>query len=180
MGRSGTGLGLTVVWNALEEHGGTVTVTTQNRGTTFTVYLPASTKRVADREESIPLDSLTGKGSLLVVDDNDLQRELATTILTKFGYTVTSVCSGEEAVQYLKKHPVDLLILDMIMPPGMNGRETYEKILEISPGQRAIIASGFSDNEEVQKAMELGASHFLKKPYSMEAIGKVVRDGLTA
>ena len=180
MGRSGTGLGLTVVWNALEEHGGTITVDSHTQGTTFTVYLPASVKRSLDRDESIPLDNLQGKGSILVVDDNDLQRQLATSMLGKFGYTVNSVSSGEEAVRYLKTHPTNLLILDMIMPPGMNGRETYEQILKTYPKQKAIIASGFSDNEEVQLAMQLGASHFLKKPYSMEEIGKVVRDGLAA
>ena len=180
MGRSGSGLGLTVVWNAFEEHGGTITVDNEKRGTVFTVYLPASEKNVPDRDEIIPLDNLNGKGSVLVIDDEYLPRKLATVMLIGLGYTVNSVSSGEEAVRYLQKYPTDLLILDMLMPPGMNGRETYKQIVKLYPGQKAIVVSGFSENEDVQRTLSLGASHFLKKPYSMEELAKVVRDGLVA
>jgi PAS domain S-box-containing protein len=178
MGRSGTGLGLTVVWNALEEHGGTITVDSQKHGTVFTVYLPASEIEVSTCDETIPLDKLKGKGSILIIDDEELQRHLTTSMLVQFGYTVNSVSSGEAALDYLQKHPTDLLVLDMIMPPGMNGRETYEKILQMYPGQKAIIASGFSYNEDIQKTLQLGAQHFLKKPYYMEELGKAVREVL--
>lgn len=180
MGRSGTGLGLTVVWNALEEHGGTITVDNKRDGTVFSVFLPASEKRCSDCDELLSLDNLKGSGSVLVIDDDDLQCDLATQMLTQLGYTVKSASSGEEAVSYLRKNPTDLLVLDMLMPPGMNGRETYEEVIKFYPGQKAIIASGFSDNEEVQQALLLGASHFLKKPYSMGELGKVVRDSLLA
>lgn len=180
MGRSGTGLGLTVVWNAIEEHGGTLTVDNEKRGTVFTVYLPASEKRVPDSDEITPLDDLNGKGSVLVIDDEYLPRTLATSMLIDLGYTVNSVSSGEEAIRYLQKYPTDLLILDMLMPPGINGRETYKQIIKLYPGQKAIVASGFSENEEVKRTLSLGASHFLKKPYSMEGLAKVVRDGLVA
>ena len=77
-------------------------------------------------------------------------------MLTKLNYQVTSVSSGEEAVEYLQEHRVDLVVLDMIMDPGMDGLDTYAKILEIHPHQKAIIVSGFSETERVTKAQDIG------------------------
>ena len=75
--------------------------------------------------------------------------------------------SGEEAVEYIKKTPVDLVILDMLMDPGINGCETYEQILRHVPGQKAIITSGYANAETIKKAMALGITQFVKKPYSL-------------
>ena len=81
-------------------------------------------------------------------------------------------------MEYLKNNSTDLLVLDMIMDPGMNGRETYERIIKIHPSQKAIIASGFSETAEVKKTRELGAGQYIKKPYTLEKIGISVRDEL--
>ncbi len=86
--------------------------------------------------------------------------------------------SGEEAIYYALHHDIDLIILDMIMDPGINGRETYEKILAIKPKQSAIIASGFAENEEVKKVLKLGAFSFLRKPYTTNSLGKAVKEAL--
>jgi CheY-like chemotaxis protein len=108
------------------------------------------------------------------VDDVKEQRDLATTMLTNLNYAVTSVSSGEEAVKYLEHNSADLVLLDMIMDTGMDGLDTYSRILEIHPRQRAIIVSGFSETERVSKAQAMGAGTYLKKPYIMEQLGLAV------
>ena len=87
----------------------------------------------------------------------------------------SAVSSGEEALDYLKANRVDLLVLDMIMDPGMDGLETYQKVLEINPKQKAIIVSGFSETDRVKKAQELGAGAYVRKPYIQEKIGLAIR-----
>ena len=120
-----------------------------------------------------------GKGeSILVVDDVEEQRDIASRILERLGYSVTSVSSGEEAVDYLKDYSADLLILDMVMNPGIDGLETYKRILEFDLDQRALIVSGFPETDRVKKAQRLGAGAYVKKPFLLERIGPAVRDEL--
>jgi YesN/AraC family two-component response regulator len=99
-------------------------------------------------------------------------------MLKKLNYAAVMVSSGEEAVQYLKKNKVDLVVLDMIMDPGMDGLDTYKKILEIQPKQKAVIVSGFSESDRVRQAQELGAGIYVKKPYVQERLGLAVRKEL--
>jgi CheY-like chemotaxis protein len=99
-------------------------------------------------------------------------------MLRKLNYSVTSVPSGEEAVAYLKAHKVDLMVLDMIMDPGMDGLDTYRSVLEIRPKQKAIIVSGFSESDRVKAAQALGAGTYVKKPYVIEKLGLAVRKEL--
>ena len=113
-----------------------------------------------------------------MVDDVEGQRELALTMLTTLGYSAHAVSSGEEAVEYLKEHSVDLIVLDMIMDPGMDGLDTYKKIIKLHPQKKAIIASGFSETDRVKEAQRLGAGAYVKKPYTLEKIGLSVRDEL--
>ncbi|KKK97327.1 hypothetical protein LCGC14_2653860, partial [marine sediment metagenome] len=179
MGRSGTGLGLPVVWNTVQDHGGYINVKTSKKGTAFELYFPATRDEVADERDAVSVNDYLGNGEkILVVDDEERQREIACEILTKLGYTAKAVSSGEEAVEYLKEQSVDLLVLDMIMPKGINGRKTYERIIKIHPGQKAIIASGFSETADVKKAQRLGAGKYIKKPYTMEKIGFAVKEEL--
>jgi YesN/AraC family two-component response regulator len=100
-------------------------------------------------------------------------------MLTRLNYNVFTVSSGEKAVAFVRENPVDLIILDMIMDPGMDGLETFRAILEYYPEQRAVIASGYAETDRVKDALEMGVGRYLKKPYSMEALGKAVRDILT-
>lgn len=115
---------------------------------------------------------------VLVVDDQRDQRKIACSFLQKLGYRTEAVSSGEEAIEFVREHPVDLLLLDMIMFPGMNGRETYERIIEIRPGQRTLIASGYSMSEDVKAAQSLGAESYIKKPYTFETLGVAVKSEL--
>ncbi|MBW1752710.1 MAG: transporter substrate-binding domain-containing protein [Deltaproteobacteria bacterium] len=180
MGRSGTGLGMAVVWGTVKDHHGYIDVQSkEGQGTAFTLYLPVTRKKRAKDESLLPIEGYLGKGeSILVVDDVEKQREIATGMLQKLGYSVTSVSSGEEAVEYMKNNSADLIVLDMIMDHGINGRETYERIIQFRPNQKAIIASGFSETGDVKAAQELGAGQYIKKPYTLEKIGIAVRDEL--
>jgi PAS domain S-box-containing protein len=180
MGRSGTGLGLAVVWGTVKDHSGYINVeSAEGRGSTFTLYFPVTREEAAAGQAAIPVDAYRGRGeSILVVDDVAGQRELAAAMLRKLHYEVATVSSGEEAVARLREHPADLLVLDMIMDPGMDGLETYRKALEIRPGQKAIIVSGFSESERVCATQALGAGAYVKKPYVLENLGLAVRQEL--
>jgi len=175
MGRSGTGLGLTVVWNTILDHGGEIDVQSDESGTTFSLYFPITSRQLEQSTSVGELEPVMGNGQkILVVDDDPQQREIASQLLTLLGYTVATVSSGEKAVKYVQDTPVDLLLLDMLMPPGINGLETYKQILAIYPEQRAVLASGFSESEDVKAALELGASYFIKKPYVIEQLAVVL------
>ena len=180
MGRSGTGLGMTVVWGTVKDYKGYIDVqSTEGKGTTFTLYFPVTRKEVDKDKALVSIDDYMGKGeSILVVDDVEEQREIASKILKKLDYSVTTVSSGEEAVDYLKDNSVDLLILDMIMDPGIDGLETYKRIIEFHPNQKAIIVSGFSETERVREAQRLGAGAYVKKPFLLEKIGLAVKTEL--
>ncbi len=180
MGRSGTGLGMAVVWGTVKDHMGYIDVqSTEGKGTKFFIYLPACRHPLTRKETRRSIEDYKGKGEfLLIVDDIKDQRDIATGILTKLGYRVESVSSGEAAVDYLKTRTADLLILDMIMDPGIDGLETYRRILELHPAQKAIIASGYSESERVKEAQKLGAGAYVKKPYLMEKMAVAVREEL--
>lgn len=231
MGKSGTGLGLTVVWNTVQDHNGSIKVTSKNNGvlsviyssfagsvslcneelcfnkknfwdketdltpfngsgTSFELYFPALNDEISqesseghsltdDNSISLPLVKLAGRGEkVLVVDDEPHQIDLSRRMLTILNYDVVAADSGEKAVEYLKQNNIDLVILDMIMAPGINGRETYEKIVKINPAQKAIIASGFSESVDVKKLLEMGVSSYLKKPYSIEQLARAVKEAL--
>lgn len=181
MGRSGTGLGMAVVWGTVKDHRGFIDVQSAlKKGTAFTLYFPVTRQKVQESAASLKIQDIKGNGeSILLIDDVNEQRKIAGGMLAKMGYKVKSLASGEEAVDYMKKNSADLLILDMIMDPGIDGLETYKKILKMHPGQKAIIASGYSESERVKKAQEMGAGIYLKKPYSIRKIGTAVRTALT-
>jgi signal transduction histidine kinase/CheY-like chemotaxis protein len=180
MGRSGTGLGLTIVWGTVRDHNGYIDVQTEvGRGTTFTLYFPVSREKAAALPDREPADRYVGKGEkVLVVDDIAEQREVASGLIGRLGYSVHAVPGGEEAVAYLRDNRADILVLDMIMTPGMDGLETYQRILEINPRQRAILVSGFSQTDRVREAQRLGAGAYIKKPYVLETIGMALREEL--
>jgi len=181
MGRSGTGLGMAVVWGTVKDHSGYIDVKSKlGEGSTFTLYFPVTRKKLPLAEQSISAEKYKGNGeSILIVDDIKEQREIASGMLKKLGYNVITVPSGEEALDYMQENGADLLVLDMIMNPGMDGLETYQKILQFHPEQKAVIASGFSESEKVKKAQSIGAGTYVKKPYSFENIGLAVKGELT-
>ncbi len=180
MGRSGTGLGLTVVWNTMQEHRGYINVASGSDGTTFYLYFPLC-QEVPEScaAEKIPIESYLGNNEkILVIDDEETQRELICEMLEKLGYIADSAASGQEAVEYLKHHSADLIVLDMILSGNMNGLETYREIIRRHPAQKALIVSGFAETDEVREAQKLGAGAYIRKPYTMEALGMAIRKEL--
>jgi CheY-like chemotaxis protein len=180
MGRSGTGLGLAVVWGTVKDHNGYINVQSEEgKGSIFTLYFPVTREGISAEAVAMSISEYMGKGeSILIVDDVKEQGDLATGMLQKLNYSVESASSGEEAVAYLKEHNVDLMVLDMIMDPGMDGLDTYRKVLEIHPKQKAIIVSGFSETDRVITAQALGAGAYIRKPYIIEKLGLAVRTEL--
>ncbi len=181
MGKSGTGLGLTVVWNTMEDHDGKVLVDSSENGTCFQLFFPVSRQQetvLASSEDIVTRSS--GNEQILVVDDEDFLRDIASQMLGNLGYNVHVVPSGEKALEFIKDKKVDLIVLDMLMGPGMNGRETYEEILKLYPSQKAIIVSGFSKSDDVKATLQLGAGGFIKKPYSVVQLGQVVGEVLNS
>jgi len=177
MGRSGTGLGLAVVWNVIQDHKGYIDVNSNKNGTTFELFFPITREAIPGKELSIPIKDLNGDGeSILVIDDVGSQRDISSKMLETLGYKITAVSSGEAAVEYLKENTADLILLDMIMDPGINGHETYERIIKIHPNQKAIIVSGFAETDDVKETQKLGAGQFIKKPLKLERLGLAVKE----
>ena len=180
MGRSGTGLGLAVVWGTVKDHHGYIDVQSrEKKGSTFTLYFPVTREEPAQAEKAVSQLACKGNGeSILVVDDVKEQRQLAMSMLKRLGYQVRAVAGGEAAIEYLKTEKADLIVLDMIMSPGIDGFETYRRIRKINPRQKIIIVSGFSETDRVREMQEMGAGEFVRKPYTMEKIGRAIKKEL--
>lgn len=181
MGKSGTGLGLTIVWNSAQDHGGGVFAENVEGGSRFCFYLPVTTENPPKSEEKIQVSPLHGNGEkILVIDDELQQLDVARHMLDILGYQGTFASSGETGIERALTEQFDLILIDMIMAPGIGGRETYEKIVAKRKDQRAIIVSGFADDIEVKKMIALGVSQFVKKPYSLKDLAIAINKGLTS
>ena len=180
MGRSGTGLGMSVVWGTIKDHGGHIEVESLiGKGTTFSIYLPESRKQIETDHKSLNAAPSAGRGeTVLIVDDVAEQRKIAADMLKRLGYQTDTAANGNEAILRLNAKSYDLLVLDMIMTPDMDGYATYRQAIKMHSGQKAIITSGFSATKRVKKAQELGAGPYLKKPYSLEELASAVRNEL--
>ncbi len=179
LGRSGTGLGMAIVWGTVKDHKGYIELSsTVGKGTSFAIYLPV-TRQTATPEAESSFEQYKGHGEhVLIVDDSPEQREIASVILADLGYAVETAPSGEAAVEQIKKRKPDLILLDMIMAPGIDGLETYRQIKKIYPDQRAIIASGYSESDQVKQTQALGAGEYIRKPYSIQNIAAAIRRAL--
>ncbi|HPL88495.1 MAG TPA: ATP-binding protein, partial [Deltaproteobacteria bacterium] len=179
MGRSGTGLGMAVIWSTVKDHQGYIDVRSKvGKGTCFELYFPITRRELKDPVTDCPIEALKGTETILVVDDVEDQREIAGKLLERLGYEVKLAAGGEEAVAYIRDNGVDLVLLDMIMDPGIDGLETYRRILKIKPDQKAIIVSGFSESDRVKDTLDLGAGAYVKKPYLLHEIARAVRTEL--
>lgn len=182
MGRSGTGLGMAVVWGTVKDHKGNISVSSEKgKGTVIDIYFPATREPLVREKTEVSIQKYLGRGErILVVDDIPEQREITTELLSSLNYEVRTAAGGEAALVYLRENNADLVILDMIMDPGIDGLETFRSIIKFKPGQKALIASGYSETERVREAQRLGAGQYIKKPYTLEKIGLAVRRALDA
>ena len=174
MGRSGSGLGLSVVFGVIQDHNGYLNVSTEmGVGTTFSFYIPF----IENIEPSINKKekNLTGSESILIVDDMEEQRNLAARLLSSLGYKTDTAENGSEALKILKNKRYDLIVLDMIMEDNFDGLDTFKEIIKIRPDQKAIIVSGFAETDRVKEARNLGVNKYIRKPYSIKKIGTAIR-----
>jgi signal transduction histidine kinase len=178
MGTSGSGLGLAVVYGVMQDLNGRIDVrSTVDEGSCFYLYIPCLSAPVEPVEEE-PRPFLEGEQRILVVDDLEEQREVASIALESMGYSVETAQHGHEALEILEGHAFDIVILDMIMEPEFDGLDTYREIIRQHPGQKCIIASGFAESERVKQAMQEGVGAYVPKPYTVEAIGTAIRKEL--
>jgi len=177
----GTGLGLSMVYGVVKNHGGSVQVDTiPGRGTTFKIYLPASTKPEA--EEPAEVENLRGGDEyILVVDDEEPIRLLTKEILESYGYRVLLAENGLEAIDIYaeRKEDIALVILDMVMPK-MGGREAFLKLKELEPGVKALLSTGYSQDGKAQEILESGVIGYIQKPYQINKLLAKVRSLLDA
>ncbi|MES0362420.1 MAG: PAS domain S-box protein [Desulfobacteria bacterium] len=181
MGR-GTGLGLASAYGIIKGHGGYIDAdSTRGRGTTFSIYLPASKKKVrqvAKTEERL----VKGTGTVLLVDDEEVILEVGRELLEALGYRVLLAQDGKEAVKVYGKNQdkIDIVVLDVVMP-GMGGGEAYDRMKDINPDIKVLLSSGFSIDGEASKILERGCNGFIQKPFTMKElsgeIGKILKRG---
>ncbi|MBW2337368.1 MAG: PAS domain S-box protein [Deltaproteobacteria bacterium] len=176
MGR-GTGLGLASVYGIIKSHGGYINVYSEKeRGTVFTIYLPASAKEVLRDEEGSPAMLVKGTGTILLIDDEKMILEVGLELLEELGYTVLSAMSGQEAIDVFQKDQdnIDLVIMDMIMP-GMGGGETFDRLKEINPEVKVLLSSGYSINGQATKIIRRGCDGFIQKPFNMNLLAEKIQ-----
>jgi CheY-like chemotaxis protein len=178
IGFSGTGLGLSIVKNIIDDHDGSVEVFSDNSGTTFSIQLPVCEPDVGPQNDEIDIALFKGVGTVLIVDDDEKQRKFSGEMLEFLGYTTIIASSGEGAVAFFQSGCADVVLLDIKMDPGIDGIETYKRITERYPMQKAIMVSGYVTDEIRQKAGELGVSAILKKPYTIRQIAQALQDTL--
>lgn len=182
LGRSGTGLGLAIVWNTVVDHHAFIQVTSSKSGTKFSIYFPIAE---GDHEHSCPnaesqLQRMETQQTILIVDDEEIQRSVLSQTLKRLKYKTISVSTGEVAVEFIKSNNVDLILLDMMLGTGMNGRETYQKILTIKPNQKVIVVTGYAMSVDVDATIEMGAFGCLHKPYSMKSLSDIITETLNS
>lgn len=176
-GRSGTGLGLSIVYGTIKDFSGSIQVRSKiGEGTTFTIRLPLPDANRKDSSDPGAIEPEECKPCrILVVDDDAVQRELCQALLHAKGFTVSTVPGGREAVEYLRSHDVDLVLLDMIMEEDFDGLRTYETIRTFKPAQRCIIVSGYAKTDKVRTALSLGVHAFVQKPYTLKTLLEAIR-----
>jgi nitrogen-specific signal transduction histidine kinase/ActR/RegA family two-component response regulator len=174
----GTGLGLSIVYGIVKQHGGQVHVSSDlGRGTTFTVLFPASERTVVEPGSAPGIrPEARGKETILVVDDEPSLRSLVRISLSERGYTVMEAGDGLEALELYSRHAgkIDMVLIDLVMPK-LGGRETYLKLKQMNPGVRALFATGYGIDDQVQELLATGVMGIIKKPYEMTSVESEIR-----
>jgi len=182
--QKGSGLGLATVYSIIRNHDGYITVKSElGIGTTFYIYLPASGKPASVKEEVMLETPIVGKGRILVMDDEEIIREMLSNTLSLAGYDVELTSNGAEAIKRYAEaeesgQPFNAIILDLTIPSSMGGKEAMKKLLEIDPDVKAIVSSGYSTDPIMADYKKYGFSAVVTKPYSAGELERVLRSVL--
>lgn len=175
----GTGLGLASVYGIIKAHDGYIDVESRpGRGSDFSIYLPAYDKDIHELEET-DIEIIRGSGTILLVDDEEAVLKSSSMMLKRLGYRVIEASGGVEAIQKLEnfKDRIDLIILDIVMP-DMGGGSVFDRIREIDPRIKVLIASGYSLDGEASEILKRGGDSFIQKPFNMSEISRKLLDVL--
>lgn len=180
LGRSGTGIGLSVVWNMVKGYDGYIDVKSEpENGTIFDIYLPKSDKKLIAKKDSQSVESYYGNNEkILIVDDEISQRNISNKILQELKYQPYDVESGESCMEFLVDNKVDLILLDIFMDGGIDGTETFRRIRKLFPKQKVIFVSGYAVPAKLESLKDVGEFEFLNKPYTIEQLGIAIRTEL--
>jgi two-component system, cell cycle sensor histidine kinase and response regulator CckA len=175
-GKSGTGLGMMIIWATIKDHNGYLDIRSQEgKGTAFTFYLPAVKEPADVQKPRFVLEDYTGSETILVADANAAESEITRNMLTKLGYTVLAATGGAEALHMVKIQPVDLVILDVSLDGRPDCLETSKEILRIAQNKKVLVTSNSSGMEQAKELQQCGAEEFLQKPFTLEKLGTTVR-----
>ena len=177
--KKGSGLGLATAYSIIRNHKGLLTVDSEpGHGTTMSIYLPSSTAKLPKKDTASP-EMKMGSGKILIMDDDEIVRQVGVQMLTLLGYDAIESCDGDEALQKYQEalqsgSSFDVVILDLTIPGKMGGKETITKLLEIDPTVKAIVSSGYSNDPIMAEFQKYGFSGVVPKPYSLEKLGSTV------
>jgi two-component system cell cycle sensor histidine kinase/response regulator CckA len=182
--RKGLGLGLSISHSIIKRHHGYIHVeSAPGIGTTFSIYLPACEPEIPKKtiQEQTPR---VGRGNILVMDDEEIVRDVAGEMLAHLGYEVAFAKNGDEAIELSKKagelgKPFSAIIMDLTIPGGMGGKEAIKKMLETDPGVKAIVSSGYSNDPVMTDFKTYGFSGVITKPYKIEELRKALHRVIT-
>jgi len=176
----GTGLGLASAYGIIKNHGGIINAHSMiGQGSTFDVYLPASLKKIVQKEE-LNRGALKGSETVLLIDDEEIIIDIGGQILERLGYRALMARSGKEAIEIYQanKNEINIVILDMIMP-DMGGGETYDRLKKINHEIKVLLSSGYSIDGQASEIMNRGCNGFIQKPFNMEQLSRKIRDILS-